>query len=92
MARTDNGKWKIWILALAAMVAPAAMSARSQAAAQAAPTASVVTETDGDVEAEHGFDLGQPQGICPFACNSSSACTIGCQTEALCIQHRCVAL
>lgn len=94
MARTDNGKWKIWILALAAMIAPAAMSARSQAAAQPAPMASVVNETDDDAEAaaENGFDLSEPQGICPFACNSSSACTIGCQTEALCIKHRCIPL
>jgi len=81
MARTDNGKWKIWLLAVAAIVAPAVMSARSQTAAAAQRTPAELDRAEAD-----------PQGICPFTCNSDSSCTIGCQTEAKCVRHRCIEL
>lgn len=79
MARTKNSKWNIWLLALAAMVAPAVMSARSQVEA-AAPGVSELNPPDAEAA---------PEGICPFYCNSAAQCTTGCQTEALCQLHRC---
>jgi hypothetical protein len=81
MAHTDNGKWKTWILAAAALVAPAVMSAHSQAAAAAQSDRGELDQVD-----------AAPQGNCPFTCNSDSSCTIGCQTEAKCVSHRCIEL
>jgi hypothetical protein len=88
MTRKENRKWKMWLLAGAALMAPALMSISSQAAA-ARPQPAVV---DQNVNADVDQDEAGPQGRCPFTCNSDSSCTIGCQTEAKCVNHRCIEL
>jgi hypothetical protein len=83
MANTKKNKLNVWVLAAAALFAPAIMSARTQAQ----PTQPAVSSVD---QADQGDEAdGASPPICAFYCNSSAQCTNSCQTEALCISHRC---
>jgi len=92
MTRANNSKW-MCILAFVLMVIPAVVSV-GQAAAAPGAADRAMSSTAASVRSEPvgKLQLNGPRGICPFHCNSSSACTIGCQTEALCIDHHCIAL
>lgn len=72
-----------------------ASRAPTQAASQsAAPVSSPITPASLDSNAGAALlDNGvAPLGHCPFTCNSNAQCTTGCQTEALCSNHRCFPL
>lgn len=87
MTRANNSKW-MCILAFVFMAIPAIVSV-GQAAAAPGAADRATSSTHDSVGVPRELIAG-PRGICPFSCNSSSACTIGCQTEARCINHHCI--
>ena len=91
MTRTNNSKW-MCILTFVLMIIPAIVSVGQAAATPGAVDRAMSSTADSVSSGAMGKLLPGPRGICAFHCNSSSACTIGCQTEALCINHLCVAL
>ena len=87
MADTKKNKFNAWILAAAALFAPAIMSARTQAQ-PTQPTISAVDQADGTTATADEADEASPP-ICAFYCNNAETCTNSCKTESLCISHRC---
>ena len=92
MARTNNSKW-MCLLAFVLMIIPAIVADGDHRAVAAPATVDRATRvTDASTGSVPAELIASPPGICPFSCTSSAQCTTGCQTEALCINHRCTPL